>query len=172
MGEGCSHCREAGIWQFSLVPQRVAIPGYGRFENYWQIYVAIAVSGGFAMFWWVLINVPLLTEKSQVYRKNYFFEVVFFQKRLSDQNTTSFWVGSLPRLGSHPVVFSPSCALLLYIMSCLSICMFYVDCTAKIKYIKYTYFLFLRVGMFNTIWQFSFASSMAQGAKSVLLSFL
>ena len=27
-----------------------------------------------------------------------------------------------------------SCAFLLYIMSCLSICMFYIDCTAEIKY--------------------------------------
>ena len=36
-----------------------------------------------------------------------------------------------------PCCVLPSCAFLLYIMSCLSICMFYIDCTAEIKY-KYS----------------------------------
>ena len=34
-----------------------------------------------------------------------------------------------------PCCVLPSCAFLLYIKSCLSICMFYIDCTAEIKYI-------------------------------------
>ena len=49
----------------------LSMPGYGRFDNYKKN--SIVVSGSFHVISWVLVNVPLFTEKYQT-GKSYFYK--------------------------------------------------------------------------------------------------
>ena len=57
--------------------------------------------------------------------------------KIITESTTRQWDFTSVRV--LPFCVLPSCAFLLYIMFYLSICMFYIDCTAEIKYILYNY---------------------------------